>query len=61
MEKTNISVEKVNFMEWKTNEKYNHITIGTALHWLPIEQSLIKMRNMLEDGGILTVYGYILY
>lgn len=43
-----------------SNEKYDLITIGQALHWLPIRQFLEKSKGHLNEGGVLSVFGYIL-
>ena len=56
----NISLETVDYMKWKTDEKFDLITIGEALHYLPGEQTLSKAREMLEDKGVLAIYGYFL-
>ena len=54
-----ISFEVCDFVKWDTKEKYSLITIGQALHWFPIEESLLKMNEILEQDGTLGVYGYI--
>ena len=60
MKFSNISFETVDYMKWKTDEKYDLITIGEALHYLPVEESLCKAREMLKDDGLLAIYGYFL-
>ena len=48
-------------MKWDSKDiKYDYITIGTALHWFPIRESLLKMKGMLNNEGIINVYGYYL-
>ena len=56
----NITVEVGDFMEWKTEDKFDLITIGQALHWFPIPETLQKAKNTLAEGGALGGYGYIL-
>lgn len=53
-------MEVGDFMEWKTEDKFDLITIGQALHWFPIPETLQKAKNTLAEGGALGVYGYIL-
>jgi hypothetical protein len=35
-------------MNIKSDEKYDLITVGQALHWLPIKESLQKMKNIMK-------------
>lgn len=40
-----ITIEKQSILDLKLeDEKYDLITIGQALHWLPIEEALQKMK-----------------
>ena len=54
----NVEVEACDFMKWEEGNKYDYITIGQALHWLPAEEAILKMKDLLNDDGMLTVYGY---
>ena len=35
------------------------ITIGQALHWLPIREALAKIKRILSPGGKVIMIGYI--
>lgn len=48
------------FMKADVKERYDLITIGQALHWLPIREFVEKSKAALAPGGVLAVYGYIL-
>jgi ubiquinone/menaquinone biosynthesis C-methylase UbiE len=41
-------------------EKFDLITVGQALHFMPVEPALRKARGLLAEGGTLAVFGYIL-
>lgn len=58
-EHPSIKVELMDVMSLQNNEKYDLITIGQALHWFPIKESLAKIYGMLEKNGMLAVYGYV--
>ena len=47
-------------MNAEIKEKFDLITIGQALHWLPIKPFLQKCKSALAPDGVLAVYGYIL-
>ena len=37
----------------------NTIILPSLLHWFPVEEALQKMKNLLNDDGMLNGYGYI--
>ena len=56
----NVRVEVCDFMEWKTEEKFDYITIGQALHWFEDPEAVLKkVHSLLAPEGMLVVYGYI--
>lgn len=55
-----ITLEKHHVMELKEEERFDLVTVGQALHFFPVEQALTKIRNMLNEGGMLMVFGYVL-
>ena len=46
-------------MDMTEAERYDFITVGQALHFFPIENSLNKIKSMLKDDGIFVTFGYI--
>ena len=57
--KEKIFIEKCDVLNIQSDEKYDLITIGQALHWLPIRESLEKIKNILESEGKLLIISYI--
>lgn len=53
-------MEVSDVMNIQENEKYDLITVGQALHFFPIEQSLIKIRALLNADGNFTTFGYVI-
>ena len=47
-------------MEMSEEHKYDFISVGQALHFFPIEQSLQKIKTMLTEDGNFVVFSYIL-
>lgn len=35
------------------------ITVGQALHWLPVREALAKIKRILSPGGKAVMIGYI--
>jgi len=35
------------------------ITVGQALHWLPVREALAKIKRILSPGGKVVMIGYI--
>ena len=54
----NIEIEQGDFMERKA-EEFDLITIGQALHWFPVPETLRKCRQMLSPEGALAVHSYV--
>jgi hypothetical protein len=47
-------------MDLNEEEKFDLITVGQALHFFPGENTLKKVKNMLNEGGIFMAFGYVL-
>jgi SAM-dependent methyltransferase len=47
-------------MELEENDHFDLVTVGQALHFFPVEQALRKIKNILNEGGMLMVFGYVL-
>ena len=45
-------------MKWNSEEKYDLITMGVTLHYLPGEQTMSKVNETLNEDGIFAVFGY---
>ena len=56
--KLNIEIEQGDFMERKA-EEFDLITIGQALHWFPVSETLRKCRQMLSPEGALAIHSYV--
>lgn len=58
----NVEFRREDFLkaDFGGNVKYDLITIGQALHWIPVREFLGKCKGLLRDGGVLGIFGYIL-
>lgn len=45
--KHKVTIEKCDVMSLPTNQKYDLITIGQALHWFPVRESLQKIKSIM--------------
>lgn len=57
---TNIDLEVDDVMKLPGEEKYDLITVGQALHFFPIEESLKKIKEILGNHGCFTTFGYVI-
>jgi len=55
-----IELEVGGVMDIKSEENYDFITVGQALHFFPIEKSLRKIKTLLREDGTFVTFGYIL-
>lgn len=46
-------------MKMEETIKYDLITVGQALHFFPIEDSLNKIKRIVQDDGKFVTFGYI--
>jgi hypothetical protein len=46
--------------ELKEKSSYDLITVGQALHFMPIEQTLQNMKTLISKEGYFATFGYIL-
>jgi len=54
-----IEIQKCNVLNLPENQTYDLITIGQALHWLPIREALSKIKRILSPQGKVIMIGYI--
>lgn len=47
-------------MELSEEESFDLITVGQALHFFPGENTLKKLKTMLNEGGMFMTFGYVL-
>ena len=52
-----MNVEEV--MQMDESVKHDLITVGQALHFFPVEDSLHKIRKMIHQEGKFVTFGYI--
>ena len=45
--KHKVTIEKCDVMSLPTNQKYDLITIGQALHWFPVRESLKNIKSIM--------------
>lgn len=53
----NFNVINADFIESKIDkETFNLVYCATAFHWLPLEESYAKVKNVLKDGGAIALF-----
>lgn len=55
---TIIELEKKSVYELNESERYDLITAGVSLHYFPGEDPMIRISNMLNEGGMFLVCSY---
>jgi hypothetical protein len=53
-------LEKNSITDLNSTEKYDLITCGQALHFFTGENTYLKIKDMLNEGGMFMVFGYVL-
>lgn len=57
---TKVDLEVDDVMSMPGETKYDLITVGQALHFFPIEESLKKIKGILAENGCFTTFGYVI-
>ena len=50
---------KEGVMDLSEEKKFDFITVGEALHFFPVEDSLKKIKSILNQNGSFVTLGYI--
>ncbi len=58
--KGKIQIHKSDVINLHDKDQYDLITIGQALHWFPVRETLLKLKNFLHPEGKLLILSYVL-